>query len=159
MATEPTLATPQTVAAILRARTKDSAGSEVGEWTDETRPTLEQVQETIAIAETVMAAHVGHPVAACQDMFAIAVCFEAACIIEKGYWPEQVESGRSQYEQLRAETDALIQGVKDCQQGNLPDGDGSEASWRVYDVCTPAQPCSVGCWPYDWWQRDLDQVP
>jgi hypothetical protein len=151
------VATPETVAAILRARTKDSSGQEIGQWTTETRPTLAQVNETIAIAQTVVAAHVGDPVTACQDKFAIAVCFEAACIIEKSYWPEQIESARSQYDQLRAETDALVLGVKDCQEGNLPDG--AEASWRVYDVCTPYDPCNTGGWPYDWWQRNYDQVP
>ena len=150
-------ATPAVVAAILRARTKDASGHELGEWTAETRPTLAQVEETITIAHTVVAAHVGDPIAACQERFAVAVCFEAACIIEKGYFPEQVESARSAYDQLRAETTALIVGVRECQQGNLPDG--GAASWRVYDVCTPAVPCGAGGWPYDWWQRDLDRLP
>jgi hypothetical protein len=151
-------ATPAVVAAILRARTKDSSGRELGEFTDETRPTLAHVTETLEIAQTIVSAQVGQPVAACADAFNVTVCFEAACIIEKSYFPEQVESGRSQYDQLRAETDRLTLGVKECQQGNLPDGDG-EASWRVYDVCTPYAPCGGEGWPYDWWQRNLDQVP
>ena len=149
--------TPTTVAALLRARTKDQGGRELGEWTDETRPTLTQVDETIALAAATVEAKVGTPVDACAGAFAVAVCFEAACMIEKGYFPEQVESGRSHYDQLRTEADAVLTGVKDCQAGNLPDGEGSERTWQVYDVCTPAGPgCGPGSWPVDWWQRDLE---
>ena len=160
MATPPAgiQATPAVVATILRARTQDSNGHELGAFTDDTRPTLDQVQETLALAQVIVASMVGDPVAACAERFAVAVCFEAACIIEKSYFPEQIQSGRSQYDQLRAETDTLISGVRDCQQGNLPDGDASEQSWRAYDVCTPPGPCST-TWPYDWWQRNLDQAP
>jgi hypothetical protein len=149
-------ATPAQVAALLRARTKDAAGRELGEWTDETRPTLVQVDETIAIASSTVEAKVGKAVDACATAFAVAVCYEAACLIEKSYFPEQAESGRSHYDQLRAETDAVLEGVKACQAGNLPDGDG-ERTWQVYDVCTPAEPCSsAGYWPPEWWQRDLE---
>jgi hypothetical protein len=148
--------TPANVAALLRARTKDSGGRELGEWTDETRPTLAQVDEALALAEGVVAARVGEPVAACTSPFNVAVVFEAACIIEKSYFPEQVESGRSQYDQLRAETDALLDGVRECQAGNLPDGEAGERTWQVYDVCTPPSNCSAGDWPIDYWQRDLE---
>ena len=150
--------TPATVAALLRARTKDQGGRELGEWTDETRPTLTQVDEAIALAEATVEAKVGTPVDACAGGFATAVAYEAACIIEKSYWPEQVESGRSHYDQLRAETDTVLQGVRDCQAGNLPDGgDTTERTWQVYDVCTPAAPgCGTYDWPADWWQRDLE---
>ena len=89
--------------------------------------------------------------------FAVAVVYEAACLIEKSYYPEQVESGRSHYDQLRAEADTVLQGVRDCQAGNLPDGEASERTWQVYDVCTPAGAgCGASSWPADWWQRDLE---
>jgi hypothetical protein len=147
--------TPANVAALLRARTKDSGGRELGEWTDETRPTLTQVDEALALASAVVAARVGDPVDACTGAFNVAVVFEAACIIEKSYFPEQVESGRSQYDQLRAETDALLDGVRECQAGNLPDGGaGGERTWQVYDVHTPSS--DEPDWPPDWWQRDLE---
>ena len=150
-------ATPANVAALLRARTKDGGGVEVGEWTADTRPTAEQVDETILLARGIVEARVGSPVDACLGAFEVAVCFEAACIIEKSYFPEQVESGRSQYDQLRAEADTIVQGVKDCQAGNLPDGDATtERTWQVYDVCTPPGHCEVPGWPAEWWQRDLE---
>ena len=150
-------ATPANVAALLRARTKDAGGRELGEWTDETRPTLAQVTETLELANAVVQARVGAPVDACLQSFAVAVVFEAACMIEKSYFPDQVESGRSQYDQLRAETDALLDGVRECQAGNLPDGEASERTWQVYDVCTPPGSCSSSSgWPVDWWQRDLE---
>jgi hypothetical protein len=149
-------ATPANVAALLRARTKDNGGNELGTWTPETRPTLAQVDETLALAAGIVEARVGVPVDACANAFNVAVCFEAACIIEKSYFPEQVESGRSQYDQLRAEADALLEGVRECQAGNLPDATGGERAWQVYDVCTPPANCSAGAWPEDWWQRDLE---
>ena len=150
-------ATPANVAALLRARTKDQGGRELGEWTDETRPTLAQVDETLALAAGIVEARTGTPVDACLGSFAVAVCFEAACLIEKSYFPEQVESGRSHYDQLRAEADAVIAGVQECQAGNLPDGESSERTWQVYDVCTPPGAfCGASSWPVDWWQRDLE---
>jgi hypothetical protein len=149
-------ATPANVAALLRARTKDAGGNELGQWTPETRPTLAQVQETLDLSAGVVTARVGEPVDACASSFAVAVIFEAACIIEKSYFPEQVESGRSQYDQLRAEADALLEGVRECQAGNLPDGSGTERAWQVYDVCTPGSASLGGDWPPEWWQRDLE---
>ena len=150
-------ATPANVAALLRARTKDDAGVELGQWTAETRPTLAQVDETLDLAAGIVTARVGTPVDACAGAFSVAVAFEAACIIEKSYFPEQVESGRSQYDQLRAEADAILEGVRACQEGELPDGGGTERTWQVYDVCTPPAPfCGANDWPADWWQRDLE---
>jgi hypothetical protein len=148
-------ATPSDVATLIRARTKDSSGRELGEWTDETRPTLEQVQATLDIAQRVVAAHVGYPVDACQAVFQTAVAYEAVCLIEKGYFNEQITTGRSAYEQWRAEADALLLGVRECQQGNLPDATGGGA--RVYDIYTPS---GSSCpWPAEYWQRDLDRAP
>jgi hypothetical protein len=48
--TYPWLATPEDVAALLRSRTKDDAGRELGAWTDATRPTLVDVEQLIALA-------------------------------------------------------------------------------------------------------------
>jgi hypothetical protein len=66
-------ATPANVAALLRARTKDAGGNELGQWTPETRPTLAQVQETLDLAAGVVTARVGEPVDACASSFAVAV--------------------------------------------------------------------------------------
>jgi hypothetical protein len=148
-------ATPSDVATLIRARTKDSSGRELGEWTDETRPTLEQVQATLDIAQRVVAAHVGYPVDACQAVFQTAVAYEAVCLIEKGYFNEQITSGRSAYEQWRAEADALLLGVRECQQGNLPDQTGTGGA-TVYDIHTPSGNSSC-VWPPEYWQRDLDR--
>jgi hypothetical protein len=148
-------ATPADVATLMRARTKDSSGRELGEWTDETRPTLTQVQATLDMARKVVAAHVGYPVDACLPVFETAVAFEAVCMIEKSYFNEQVTSGRSAYEQWRAEADALLLGVRECQQGNLPDATGTGGA-TVYDIYTPSSG-STCTWPPEYWQRDLDR--
>jgi hypothetical protein len=151
-------ATPANVAALLRARTKDAGGAELGAWTTETRPTLTQVDEALTLAAGVVEARVGSPIDACLAAFNVAVCFEAACMIEKSYFPEQVESGRSHYDQLRAEADAVLVGVRDCQAGNLPDASTGERTWQVYDLCTPP---GAGC-PTEAadtlavWQHNLD---
>lgn len=51
--------TPADVAQLLRARTKDSHGTEVGDWTDDTRPTAEEVQGLILQAVGPVLARVG----------------------------------------------------------------------------------------------------
>lgn len=161
MATESNVAdaTPQDVAALLRARTKDSSGRELGEWTDETRPTLEQVTEQIEIAKTLVELDVGRIPDACSLGASKVIALLASLLVEQAYWPEQVQSERSPYDKLLALFERYRQGLVACVAGNQPGGDGGEASWQVYDVCTPYQPCGAGDWPPDWWQRNLDQVP
>jgi hypothetical protein len=150
-------ATPQDVAALLRARTKDSHGAELGTWTDDTRPTTAQVQEQIDIARTLVRLDVGGIPDACQEGGEAVVALLASLLVEQSYWPEQVQSERSAYDRLLALYEQARLGLVACVAGNQPGGEGT-ASWRAYDVCTPLQPCG-GDWPWDWWQRNLDQVP
>ena len=149
-------ATPAMVATLLRARTKDQGGRELGEWTDETRPTLTQVDEAITLATDTVTAKVGAPSEAAAGPFATAVVYEAACMIEKSHFPEQVESGRSPYDQLRVEADAVIEGVRGFQAGDDPSTPGVETAF-AFDVCTPpGAGCGAAVWPPEWWQRDLE---
>jgi len=151
-------ATPDSVAALLRARTKDSNGQELGHWTQDTRPTLEQVEEQLDMARTLTELDVGVIPDTCRKGAEAVIAFHAALLIEKSYWPEQVQSERSAYQQLSDEYERYRQALVACVQGNQPGAAGPEG-WRVYDVCTPARPCGAGDWPFDWWQRNLDQVP
>jgi hypothetical protein len=108
------------VAALIRARTKDSNGNEVGTFTDDTRPTTAQCQE--AIDHQVIALHrkVGAVGTQCAGVAQIAVAYGAAAEIELSYFPEQARTDRSPYTYLLQQYDELLQGVVDCVEGNLP---------------------------------------
>ena len=40
----------------------------------------------------------------------------------------------------------MLEGVNACQAGDLPDGEGGERTWQVYDVCTPPAPVAAPSW-------------
>jgi hypothetical protein len=96
-------ATPGMVAAVLRARTRDANGDEVGEWTTKTRPTLAEVQDLIVVAQEQVASEIGaseipaNAVAAARQ----AIVMRTALLIEGSYFPEQIGSGDSPFLQLR----------------------------------------------------------
>jgi hypothetical protein len=148
-------ATPANVAALLRARTKDAGGNELGTWTPETRPTLAQVDETLALAAGIVEARVGVPVDACASAFAVAVCFEAACMIEKSYFPEQVESGPLAIRPTARRGRRAARG-----RPRMPSRQPARRDRRRARVAglrrLHAARRSADAWPTDWWQRDLE---
>jgi len=90
------------VAALLRARTKNAFSVELGNFTDETRPTDEQVRDIIPQAMQDVATAVGSPIPAVYRAEALALsALRAAMLIELGYFPEQIVTGRSPFEQMR----------------------------------------------------------
>jgi len=98
--------TVEDVALLLRARTKDSGGNEVGTFDDDTRPTADAVEEQIDAAMALVGVRFPTPdkmTAEAQAAFACLVAYRAALRIEKSYWPEQVRSDRSPYELLWTE--------------------------------------------------------
>jgi hypothetical protein len=107
-------ATPGMVAAILRARTRDANGDELGEWTTKTRPTLAEVQDLIVVAQEQVASEIGaseipaNAVAAARQ----AIVMRTALLIEDGYFPEQIGSGDSPFLQLRDLAAAQIAAVR-----------------------------------------------
>lgn len=140
--------TPADVAVLLRARTKDNEGREVGLFTEATRPSLNQVEQAIALAERTIRARVGEPGDSCADAYGAAVIHETACQIEKSYWPEQVHSERSPYDQLRIEAEATVRGLQAC----ISEYGGTEGRQGVYDVRTPP----AGVEPGDaWWPEHV----
>lgn len=113
MSTDPNRGRPTVdqVARWIRARTKDDNQNEVGTFDDVTRPTAEQVEGHIDDA----VAFVGLRLPALADIpdelvpaVVSVTALEAACEIEKSYWPEQVLSDRSSYEHLRRECDQAL---------------------------------------------------
>lgn len=102
------------VGAQLRARTKTRAGAEVGTFTDETRPTDVQVATMITrgVGDVSMAiSGTEVPVALQADARDLAV-IAAAMRIELSYFPEQINTGKSPYQQLKDLYDSRIKDFK-----------------------------------------------
>ena len=94
-------------------------------WSDETRPTLPQVQEIIDMAVEQMTSAVGADVPlACQRGARGTCALLAAMLIELSYWPEQARSDRSAYHEYKDLYDKQIALVQECVQSN---GAGTEA--------------------------------
>lgn len=91
------------VAAILRARTQ-ALNIESGNFSEDTRPTKGQVQVLIGLAVNEIAARLGTDQLPSDDLRAYArelVALRAAMGVELSYFPEQMNTDQSAYEQLR----------------------------------------------------------
>lgn len=131
------LAKPTTldVGAILRARTKDLTGVELGDFTTDTRPTGDEVLRLIDMAYAEVVGNVGanlYEPCASSAMTLIAV--RAAMWIELSYWPEQVRSDRSAYTELAAQWTSAIPALIACVAGNLPGADGAGTGFYRFGV-------------------------
>lgn len=123
------LAFPTTadVAAILRARTKDLAGVEVGDFTADTRPTADEVARLIVQAYAEVTGQSGtflHP--RCAGGATALIVIRAAMWVELSYFPEQVRSDRSVYQELAEQYTAGMPGLLTCVEGNVPGAEGAD---------------------------------
>lgn len=115
------------VAAILRARTKDDNGRELGVWTDATRPTGPEVDVLIAQAADFVAAAIGGVPDRCAGAAGAAVLLRAAMLVELSYFPEQVRSDRSPYPELKELYDTAEESARTCvTSGGESGGEGGE---------------------------------
>jgi len=96
----------------LRARTKDTNGRELGTFTQDTRPTGEQVDEQIDTAMAEVDSEIGDIPEVLQPRTRRVVALGAACLVELSFYPEQINSGRSPYPQLKAWYDAAFKSLK-----------------------------------------------
>lgn len=89
------------VGSILRARTKDVDGNELGTFNDLTRPTDDQVRDIIqqATNDVTAAVDTDVPVEAFAQARSV-IALRAALLVELSFFPEQVPTGRSPYAQL-----------------------------------------------------------
>jgi hypothetical protein len=128
------------VALLLRARTKDSNGNEVGTFDDDTRPTGDQVDSHIDVAMALVGIRFG-PVedmpAEAQAAFAGLVAYRAALRVEKSYFPDQVLTGRSAYAELREEYLDDLTAFTEAMAGG-----GAQGAYPVYDYAV----LPVGSW-------------
>jgi hypothetical protein len=139
-------ATPSDVAALITARTKDRTGTELGDWSEETRPTTAQVQTRIDIARSKIRTEVGVIPDKCLEGSESAVALLAAMLCEAAFWPEQTVSNQSTYERLAALYAEAREGLDVCVAGVL-----SQSAYEL-DVGHALELQ----WPADWFQRDLD---
>src|SRR5215467_1885519 len=107
------------VAAIIRARTKDKSGNEIGTFNADTRPTDVQCQQAIAHAVVMVHTKVGYVGDSCAGLGKGVVALGAAAEIERSYFPEQSRSDRSIYLYLVTEYDKALDGLAACVMGNL----------------------------------------
>jgi hypothetical protein len=106
------LPSPQQVADLLRARTKDDNSTELGTWTANTRPTEYEVEGLIqtAAGDLLAAVDLLYPEYEDPDGAAGSLCtYRAAMLVELSYWPEQVQAQQSAYAEYRT---AWQDGVK-----------------------------------------------
>src|SRR5262245_46024002 len=92
------------VARLLRARTKDKNGIEVGDWSVDTRPTPTQVQDLLDMAygDVVAQAGTADVLSGTNEQAArTMVALRAAMFVELSYFPEQVRSDRSAYPEYK----------------------------------------------------------
>jgi len=133
------------VALLIRARTKDSMGNEVGTFDDETRPTADQVEEQIDAAVALVGMRLPAPENLPDNLMpavASVVAYRAALRVEKSYFPEQVRSDRSAYDQLLAEYTTDLEALVEAAYGGTDAGGGDIAmipvgSWTSIDACVP----------------------
>jgi hypothetical protein len=111
------------VAALIRARTKDNNGNEVGTFTADTRPTAAQAQEAIDHQVILLHTKVGAIGPGCTSIATMAAAYGAAAEIELSYFPEQARTDRSPYTYLIARWEEYAEGLVQCVEGNLPTDD------------------------------------
>lgn len=109
------------VAALIRARTKDKNGIEIGTFNDDTRPTDAQAQQAIDHQIVLLGAAVGSVGDGCSGLAQIVVAYGAAAEIELSYFPEQARNEMSAYVYLIARYEEFLTGLVACVEGNTPD--------------------------------------
>lgn len=113
------------VGARLRNRTRDDGGNLVGTFNANTEPTGPQANHLIQIAATDVADVIG--VSLDESLYQTArsaVSLRAAMLIELTYFDDQVQTGRSPYQQLKEMFDdkmkTLTKAVEQVSRGELP---------------------------------------
>lgn len=143
--TEPWAPDVADVGALLRARTKDTNGVELGTFAAVTRPTADQVVEIIeGVAPDVKAAVSGHTVTEEHHPLLKGVtAIGAAMAVELSYFPEQVATGRSPYNQLAELYDLRLGRLITAVTGTTDDG-GIGAPKSPVAVFPPLYEKSIG---------------
>lgn len=138
------LPTVDQVAALVRARTRDRFGNELGTFTEDTRPTAAAVETLIASEATIVAMRTGDTAALecptadqVRAAEAAVIAKRVAAIVEASYRPDELADGRT---------------VADFYQGSMADDlaklEESATSCRAY---VPGDVAGVGDSPAARW--------
>ena len=148
---EPTHPNANEVARLLRARTKDLAGKEAADFTDDTRPTWSEVDDLIDTAEGDVLAQTGTLLSEIDTRAARAlVTLRAAMLVELSYFPEQVRSDRSAYvEYKRLYDDGLQALLASIAEGG---GDGAKGGEGYTYHSLPIESATTATY-YATWQE------
>jgi len=127
--------TVQDVARLLRARTKDSRGAELGTFTLDTRPTDMAVADLIIMAEGDLLAQTGsylseQQAAAVESM----ITLRTAMFVELSYFPEQVNSDRSAYQEYKRLYDDSLASLLAELEGGGGGGGGDADLWHYGSI-------------------------
>lgn len=125
----------------MRARTKDGMGNELGNFTDETRPTGDEVDALIADAVGAVASRTGADICDKADLRASAkgmAILYTAMEIELSYYPEQVPGNRSPFANYKSLYDdgmkELVSSISElCAPEESPDSPAGDAELPYYN--------------------------
>lgn len=121
---------PPTVAEVgtlMRARTRDSMGNELGTFTTDTRPTATEVTEMIDSASELVEGRLGDVPERLEPIVTTIIALRAAMAIELSYFPEEVGDDQSAYARYREQfQDALAD-----YQTSIESDRGVDASKRI----------------------------
>jgi hypothetical protein len=141
------------VGALLRARTVvyGTGGDELGTFSENTRPTYDEVLELADIAARDIDTEIGPDVVAfprpeiVKPLADSLLKLRTAMLVELSYFPEQVATGRSAYAQYERMYDrrlpALIKAAEQTGAGDEP-GSVDDALMPVFSF--PPAPCDPG---------------
>lgn len=139
------------VGALLRARTTDIAGNEVGTFNEHTRPTAVQVANIIAhsVSEMVVdtAEDLPSPLWGAAKR---AVTLDAAMMVELTYYPEQVNQGNSPYEELKKLRDERWPKLVAAYVEGLAEGEESDQVGGSPSYAFPADAGGLVGWGTKW---------
>jgi hypothetical protein len=119
------------VAAELMARTRLPNGELAGTFTSETEPTNEQATKAIDKAVTLLKPALGEVPDRLVDQAQSLATLRAACIIERSYFPEQVETNVSPFRQIWAEYKEGLKLWEEAARGEEPNSPGKQAALRI----------------------------
>jgi hypothetical protein len=98
--TMPYLPTLADIGALMHARTLDTTGKEIATFNNNTRPTGDEVNRLILQASDDVTTAIDTDIPAGAYRYAKqAIIYRTAMLVELGYWPEQINTGRSPYPQ------------------------------------------------------------
>lgn len=133
------------VGALIRARTRNTLGVEVGTFTADTRPTDEEAHRVLVQACQDIVSEVGHNLPAPVWNIADSVgALGTALLIELSYYPEQINSGASPYIQLKELYDQRLANLKRQVRLHGGDEDPSAPPAPVSSYPQPARAPYVG---------------